>query len=395
MKAERIVFFSLLCVCLLGGLLTGERAFFLVLFIQLGILLLCIALSVWTVYNFSYVQTVDREELVKGETLKLHLRIHNDMPYPFTMMRVHISAITVQEDVSYCFALPAHGQIEFNPHFSCVFSGRSEVGMSRVEIEDVFGLTHLTFNMLRLPYYRKRPVLIYPRVHELSRLNAYALDEKNFSGTSFNQSGDGDHYAGVREYRQGDALKRIHWKISFRTQTLHTRTYEAATKSHCIVWLDPFLYGAEGEPARVYADVLCEAAATIAYHVLAGGRTVRLCRTDDPAGGLHAGSMKEFVRIHRFLALFEHESGQGQQNACRACADALSYDHGAGAAYLLTLGNARLLSDFLQSAALPPGGATVFAVNENGRRGVSNAGSIRSVTARPGDNLVAVLEEML
>lgn len=395
MRAERIVFYSLLGTCLFGGLLTGERVFFLVLFIQLGILLLCLALDLWTVRGFSYVQTVDREEFTKGEMLTLHLRIQNDMPYPFTMMRVHVSAISSQDDVSYSFALPAHGQIEFSPRFLCAFSGRSEVGMSRVEIEDVFGLTHINFNMLRLPYYRKRPVLVYPRVHEIALLASYQPDEKNFTGTSLNLTGAGDNFAGVREYREGDAQKRIHWKTSARTQKLYTRIYEHAAETHCLISIDPYLYGVTGERARLCADMLCEAAATIAYHALAGGHTVVLRRADAPANAVLGGGLRDFTRLHRYLALLEFTSESDEDRARALDAKSVSGEIGAGSAYLLTLGSARVMSEVLQSEPLPVGGVTIFSVNDSGQRGASVAGSIRTITATLSDSVASVLGEML
>ena len=395
MRAQRIVFYSLLGTCLFGGLLTGERVFFLVLFIQLGILLLCFFLNLWTVHSFSYVQLVDREELTKGETLALHLRIHNDMPYPFTMMRVHVSAVSSQEDVTYSFALPAHGQIEFSPRFLCAFSGRSEVGMSRVEIEDVFGLTRLNFNMLRLPYYRKRPVLVYPRVHELSLLGAYSPDDKNFSGTSLNLSGTGENFAGVREYRQGDSQKRIHWKTSARAQKLYTREYEYASETHCLICIDPCLYGVTGEHARLCADMLCETAATVAYHTLAGGYTVRLCRSDAINNGVFGGSLRDFARLHRYLALLEFTE-KGDETAAQASGvRAVTSESGASSAYLLTLGNARTFGELMLHEPLPAGGVTVLSVSDTGKRGVSLTGGVRTVTVTLNDSITSVLEDML
>ncbi|MFA9379988.1 MAG: DUF58 domain-containing protein [Acetanaerobacterium sp.] len=396
MKPVRMVFFALFAGCLLAGLLTGVRVFFLIVFIQLGVLLLCLALSLWTVLHFCYVQTVDREELVKGDTVELHLRIHNDMPYPFTMMRVHVSAISAQEDVSYRFALPAHGHIEFNPRFLCAFCGQSEVGMSRVEIEDVFGLTHLNFNMLRLSYYRKRSVLVYPRVHELSHLASYAPDEKNFSGTSLNLTGFGDSFAGVREYRAGDAQKRIHWKASARTHKLHTRIYEHASETHCLVCIDTRTCGASGERARMFSDMLCEAAATILYHALASGHGVKLCRADDGADGVVAHGLRDFPRLHRWLALleFERESG-GEEDARAGVIASLAQERETNSAYLLTMDCARTLCASAAGTALPFEGVTIFAVGETGRQTTSVAGNIRHITVSLADSVAMVLEEML
>lgn len=393
MRAVRAVFYALLPVGLIGGLLTGERGFFLMLFVQLFVLVLCVALNLWTVANFSYVQTIDREELTKGETLVLHLRIHNDMPYPFTMMRVHVSAISPREDAVYSFALPAHGSIEFNPRFTCAFSGRSEVGMNRVEIVDALGLTRLSVNMLRLSYYRRKSVLIYPRVHRLAVLFSYSPDEKRFVGMGRNAAPSGDNFSGLREYRPGDAQKRIHWKASIRTRKLHTRVYERASETSCVLCVDPCLYGKTAEEARLYTDLLCEAAATIAYHALASGNAVRVLRADAPQNAVSATGPGDFAKAHRFLALLEF-TGQNTGAPPLAFAAQAAVQESCGSAYLFTLGDANAAQRALQNAPVPNGGVTVFCASDTKRAG-SVTGGIRTITATLSDGVACVLEGLL
>jgi uncharacterized protein (DUF58 family) len=45
--------------------------------------------------------------------------------------------------------------------------------------------------------------------------------------------GDGDHLHGLREYRPGDAMKRIAWRTSARHQKLYTREMESPKEEAC------------------------------------------------------------------------------------------------------------------------------------------------------------------
>ncbi len=392
MKTVRISFFSILAFCLGGGLLTGERVFYLIVFMGCGVLLLSASLSLWTVWHFSYVQTVDKEEAVKGETVELTLRLYNDMPYPFTMMRVHIEAVTQSENLSYLFTLPPHSHIEWKPRFTCAFCGESLVGMSRVEIQDVFGLLRINFNMLRLPYYRMRPVLVFPRVCELGSITSHAPDEKNFTG-GMSLTRHGQSFAGVREYQSGDALKRLHWKLYARTQKLFTRVYEVSAESHCSILIDARSQGLYGERFYYAADTLSEAAASIAYCALSSGYTVRVCVFGEGASITEGSSQRDFGRLNRALALAGFVKSE-RTDDFEELTGILQRLSGTGSAYLMTLGNAGELTECLKRMDCTFETVTVFAVGEAHKPTV-NFGGLRELTVRAQGDVAAALEDLL
>jgi hypothetical protein len=72
---------------------------------------------------------------VKGDTINLTLSIHNDMPYPFTMMRVYMDAISEGEHTSYAFHLAPRESITFSPQLHCAYRGCFKVGMTYVDIQ--------------------------------------------------------------------------------------------------------------------------------------------------------------------------------------------------------------------------------------------------------------------
>jgi len=76
---------------------------------------------------------------------------------------------------------------------------------------------------------------------------------------------DPTRLAGVREYRTGDPLRRIHWKATARTGRLHSRIYEASTLIGANLILD-FGRAAWGDdPDR--PELAITTAASIAAHL--------------------------------------------------------------------------------------------------------------------------------
>lgn len=390
MIVVRIVYYLLMAVGLIGGLLTGERIFFIVFFAQLGVLIFSVALNLWTILQFSFIQSVDREEAVKGDSVNLTLSIHNDMPYPFTMMRVHIGAVSEGENTSYAFHLAPRENITFSPRLHCAYRGCFKVGMSYVDIQDVFGLTSLHFDMRKLSYYRQREVLVFPRVHDLYSLPSHALDEKNFDGTNLRLINNGDSFAGVREYQPGDALKRIHWKASASKNKLYTRLYEQSSQTDCLVSIDSRTCGLKGEQALLCEDVLCEAAATILYYSLSHAHAVHL-NTLQGENQIDAESVHDFPKLNRWLALADFHEDSSEEDIFAS----FSQTQRNGALYLLTMGECQRICDRIANENLPYETITVVGVNTV-RPKVLNAGTrVRFIALAPGDDVAKVLEESL
>ena len=84
------------------------------------------------------------------------------------------------------------------------------------------------------------------------------------------RAGQGTDLYGVREYRSGDSLRRIHWKTSARRGELVVREYEPPGLKVLALLLDP-------EPATAaVADQLARLAASEAWDCLRGGGRVHL-----------------------------------------------------------------------------------------------------------------------
>jgi uncharacterized protein (DUF58 family) len=96
-----------------------------------------------------------------------------------------------------------------------------------------------------------------PRVRELE------------ASAAASRAGTGTELFGVREYRPGDALRRIHWRSSARHGELIVREYEPPGIQSLGIFCDP------APPTREAADQISRLAASEAWDCLrAGGRAI-------------------------------------------------------------------------------------------------------------------------
>lgn len=321
MRRLRICYFTALAVVLFAARLTGRREFFLLLFMMTFVVIYSIALNLWTILSFSYIQEISERTAVKGRTLRLKIGIYNGKPFPFTMMRMRVETALPSEKLVLGFNLSPESHIYYDLPLHCGYRGVYKVGMTTLEVNDIFGLIRINFDMRKLPYYRQRELTVLPRLSVLPFLPARIRDAKLAGGGAPILASSGDSYFGLRQYHPGDSLGRIHWPVSVRAQDLFVKQYDRPAESSVLVALDNSALF-EGEDALRYADIACECAAAVAHYSLRMGFTVRVVDAGAEQPAIEVRSHQEFTRFYEGLANLDFGGSGGLAGNIRRQADA-------------------------------------------------------------------------
>ena len=116
--------------------------------------------------------------------------------------------------------------------FHAAHVGVTSPGVKRVVISDLLGL----FTVEKMPKAQGGELIVLPLPFDVGALTYAAGD----SGTESmaRASEDITSPADVRAYQAGDAMKKIHWKLSIRKQELMVRRFEAPVMPDALVLLD-------------------------------------------------------------------------------------------------------------------------------------------------------------
>ena len=128
-------------------------------------------------------------------------------------------------------------------------------------------------------------------------------------------SDDADEPSGIREWVQGDLLKRVHWKLSCKTYDpveqnlkLIVKTYEEATRPDILILPDLCLFDAPDETNALLHDGILEGAYSLCHAVINGGDTVRLVLCGNNNQELVGASEENMGEIALALARAEFDS---------------------------------------------------------------------------------------
>ncbi|MGE0712870.1 MAG: DUF58 domain-containing protein [Planctomycetota bacterium] len=130
----------------------------------------------------------------------------------------------------------------------------------------------------------------------------------SFGGRGRREAGEGDIPLGVREYRPGDALRRIHWPTSARRGRLSILEYERQLARRATVLVDLSRQGLRGLGRQANVEVSLRVAAAVTGACLRRGDRVAFLgrsqeRVEVPAGRGDA----QLIRVLERLALLKPE----------------------------------------------------------------------------------------
>jgi uncharacterized protein (DUF58 family) len=158
--------------------------------------------------------------------------------------------------------------------------GRFRLGPATVRATDPFGMAERTATVPDLG-----DLVVTPNVVPLpaiGRAGAWTGAGDNRPRAFANGSAED---VTVREYRHGDALRRVHWRTSARTGELMVRREEQPWQSRATVLLDNRAVAHRGHGAGSSLETAVSAAASVAAHLAARGFVVRLVTADGPPAG--------------------------------------------------------------------------------------------------------------
>lgn len=308
MKPIRFIFYATLVICFFCGLYSGYRVFYYILFVGLLTIAAVLLLNVFTIYSFKYSQTLARDVCEKGETSELNLELLNESFIPLSLLVVTVEVVSPKDRHELILNLEPFSGRKFQIPVQLPYRGYYMIGMTKIQINDIFGLIPFRFDMRSLSYYRMKSILVLPRAEIPDSVSAMLTDSKSFGELDYKPADQGDSVSGARLYQPGDAVKRINWKKSAQQSALFVKQYDKPDREKITILMDSSAQDLSGEDLLRYSDTVCECAASITLHTILRNREVKLISSGHPDKTFHCFKSNTFEELRRMLALLEFKT---------------------------------------------------------------------------------------
>lgn len=163
----------------------------------------------------------------RGQKVNVYLRIRNRGWFPASRVRIRLVCRQQfggeQQTFTILSAVADRGVTAERADISTVFSGRVFLTVKELLISDYLGILSLKIRAGEETYFH-----VMPEIYDVPLL--VSEQARRFSGNSdtFDEKKSGDDVSEIfqiREYRGGDRMQRVHWKMSARMDELMIKEY--------------------------------------------------------------------------------------------------------------------------------------------------------------------------
>jgi len=236
-------------------------------------LVLAVGLSVlWTLLlarAFRLHRRIDRDQPVEGDDVGVVVELETDggMLPGSVLLHDHAGGLGERDLV-----VPREGStLRVAYALRNVPRGRYRLGEAEVSVEDPFGLSRRD---QRLP--DTGTLLVYPRLAKLASLFSERGLRSHGAGRVLLRRPAGFELHSVREYQDGESLRRVHWPSTARRQQLMVKELEDAPRDEIVVVIDAQDGFGAGTPPDSSFDAQVRAAGSILWTHARRGRNARL-----------------------------------------------------------------------------------------------------------------------
>jgi uncharacterized protein (DUF58 family) len=237
-------------------------------------------------YRLALVRVVTPQLVAAGQPTRVHLELTNEGRTP-------TGTLLLEDQVPYILGTRPRFVLEGMGHgwrrhvtyqVRSDVRGRFVIGPMAVRVSDPFGLVELG-----RAFQTTAELTVTPRTVPLPAIPLSGA----WTGSGDNRprafaSGSAEDVT-VREYRQGDDLRRVHWRSSAKTGELMVRREEQPWQSRATLFVDNRIRAHRGHGVASSLEAAVSIAASIAVHLSQRGFMVRLATADgeDPSTAWH------------------------------------------------------------------------------------------------------------
>lgn len=269
-------FASAVCAVLLG-----QEDLLRVAVLLIALPVVCAAVLARTQYRVGLTRTVSPERVTAGSPLRVRLELQN-------LSRLPTRVLLAEDKVPYALGSPPRFVLDRMPgrqraavtySLRAELRGRYPIGPLRLRVGDPFGMCELGRSFTGLDH-----VIVVPRLWPLAPMTG---------GGTWGGAGDslaraaavsGEDDIATREYREGDDLRRVHWRSTAKRGELMVRREEQPRQMRASVLLDTRARGHRGDGPASSFEWAVSAAASVAVHFAGLQHGVRLVLDGAPSG---------------------------------------------------------------------------------------------------------------
>lgn len=234
MRLHKLIYFGMWIISLIAISFYGGTISYGIFFGLTLLPICCFLYLIFVYYNFRLYQKVESRNMVCGQSIPYFFVLQNDSFFAFSGV-----SVTLYSSFSNVDELPDGSEYEllpkarhlFEAHVICKYRGEYEVGVKEIIITDFLRL-------FRIRYSAPETIraIVLPKIVRVKELTA--IEDVSAMAQKETMLSREEPDAVIRDYVEGDSLKRIHWKATAKAQNLKVRNFTGEEKQGITLFCD-------------------------------------------------------------------------------------------------------------------------------------------------------------
>ncbi len=179
--------------------------------------------------------------IAKGEEAQVEIHFLNEGRLPISSVTVEFTCRDAFDESTYTEiangVIDAKGSSVVKIGMTAEYAGRLTFMVERIKVYDCFH-----FLCVKVPLEKEwKQMLVKPDIYQVAvegTSEALSMDRRGESHSTDKSGDDVSEVFGIREYRAGDTLHKVHWKLSAKTDELLVKEFSNPMKTALFIFVD-------------------------------------------------------------------------------------------------------------------------------------------------------------
>lgn len=303
MKLNRILYLSLLIITFTFVYYYGGKVPNMFFYTVLVLPIVSFTYMLIGYFMLKYEQSLDNDLIFKGDKVTLTVNITNRsffiLPY-ISISFLNDKGGVIQKHKINNISLQPFSKREISIDYIYKYRGDFKLGVSTIEVQDFLGIFKVILKN-KTPLY----ITVYPQIIDIDEFylsSGYLSDNVSSIGGG---KEDISTIEEINKYNYGDSLRKIHWKLTAKTNELMIREYEKVGSRSAILILDLQSDNFEVEKNAAIEDKLLETTIAILRYCIYNDAEVKLIYDSKGINAINYSNSLDFQKAYEALAKVE------------------------------------------------------------------------------------------
>lgn len=303
MKLNRILYLSLLIITFTFVYYYGGKVPNMFFYTVLVLPIVSFTYMLIGYFMLKYEQSLDNDLIFKGDKVTFTVNITNRgffiLPY-ISISFLNDKGGVIQKHKINNISLQPFSKREVSIDYIYKYRGDFKLGVSTIEVQDFLGIFKVILKN-KTPLY----ITVYPQIIDIDEFylsSGYLSDNVSSIGGG---KEDISTIEEINKYNYGDSLRKIHWKLTAKTNELMIREYEKVGSRSAILILDLQSDNFEVEKNAAIEDKLLETTIAILRYCIYNDAEVKLIYDSKGINAINYSNSLDFQKAYEALAKVE------------------------------------------------------------------------------------------